>query len=216
MTEQPADAPRLGGRLLTAGVVQLVAVVALGVLGPIAPLYRVADLSVQEALGWGTIVIGPVVPTFFGIELVLLAGGVVSVLVGLVLPAAPRADSWVRTAIGVAGALLLIICVPCAVFFSLLFTTSWYSVLPSVSDGGCRIVVREFGFLRAGGGSVGVVRPGSAVAEWVEDYWADDGYAPFSAGDYDLRWTGEQARLRLGVKGTDGVSMADDGVIDCR
>lgn len=53
VTEQPADAPRLGGRLLTAGVVQLVAVVALGVLGPIAPLYRVADLSVQEALGWG-------------------------------------------------------------------------------------------------------------------------------------------------------------------
>lgn len=216
MTAQPADAPRLGGRLLAAGAAQLVAVVAVGVVGPIAPAYRLAGLSTQEALGWGTIVIGPVVPTLFGVELALLVGGVASMLVGIVLPAAPRADSRVRTFLGVVGALLLIVCVPCAVFFSILFTTSTYSVLPSASEGGCRLVVREFGFLRAAGGTVGVVRPGSATVTWAEDYWANEGYQPFSAGDYDLRWAGEQAHLRLGVDGIDEVRMADDGVIDCR
>jgi hypothetical protein len=38
VTERPADTSHLGGRLVTAGVVQLVAVVALNVLGPIVPV----------------------------------------------------------------------------------------------------------------------------------------------------------------------------------
>ncbi|NQX04814.1 hypothetical protein HQQ82_08365 [Rathayibacter sp. VKM Ac-2856] len=212
----PADAPaHLDRRVFAAGAWQLVAVVLLGVLGPIAPLYRVAGTSSQEALGWGTIVVGDVVPTLLGIELVLLAGGPICLIAGCILPGIPREPSRARTALGVLSALLLVVCVPCAVFFSLLFSTSTYSVLPSASEKGCRVVVREFGFLRAAGGSLGLVRPGSVVAEWLEDYSATDGYQPFRAGSYELRWSGETARLRVGLTPVDPVSLQSDGLLDC-
>ena len=52
----PAERPaHLDRRIFAAGAWQLVAVVLLGVLGPIAPLYRVAGTSGQEALAWGLV-----------------------------------------------------------------------------------------------------------------------------------------------------------------
>ena len=204
-----------GERVVAAGVVQLVVVVALGVLGPIAPTYGLLGAGRGEALWWGTIVLGDVVPTVLGIELVLLASGCLTVLVGVCLPWTQRTPSTTRSVVsGVAG-LALAICVVCSVFFSLVFAFSAYQVLPGASDSGCRLVVRESAFLLLADGAIGVLRPGSAVVEWQEDYSADDGHAPFSADDYELHWRGEVAQLRLGTKRIQPVWLEGDGLLDC-
>ena len=62
-----------------------------------------------------------------------------------------------------------------------------YYVLSPASSDGCRVAVREFSFLFAGRGTVYVVGA-AGIGRKVSSWTADDGYKPFSSGNYELKW----------------------------
>ncbi len=63
-----------------------------------------------------------------------------------------------------------------------------YLSLDPASAGGCRVVVRETSFLRAGGGSIFVVDGSTGIARRALTYTADEGYRPVAAGAVTLTW----------------------------
>ena len=76
-----------------------------------------------------------------------------------------------------------------------LSSAKYYVLSPSNSDG-CRVAVREFSFLFAGRGTVYVVGA-AGVGRKVSSWTADDGYKPFSSGNYELMWYSDGGSLIL-------------------
>lgn len=75
-----------------------------------------------------------------------------------------------------------------------------YYVLPPANSDGCRVAVREFSFLFAGRGTVYVVGA-AGVGREVSSWTADDGYEPFSSGNYELKWYDDGGSLILHSNG---------------
>lgn len=70
-----------------------------------------------------------------------------------------------------------------------------YHVLDPASASGCRVVIDERSFLLLGSGVIHVLPAGAMLTRPVSDYIADDGYQPFSLGNYQLTWNGDEAVL---------------------
>ncbi|MDO9397164.1 MAG: hypothetical protein Q7T71_11510 [Herbiconiux sp.] len=176
----------------------------------------------RNSLGVVTLVLAGWIPSWGAIQAVSIVSGIALLVVARVLapPRPGRARAALRiAAVSVAGVLLL----P-AVFVVAVFDGNSYSVLPGESDGGCRVVVREFSFLYAGGGAVGVLQPGAVVVDWAAlpegistNYFADDGYRPFTFGTYTLTWEGPLATidLREGGAGPVGWEYSEAPVLRC-
>ncbi|OOB91083.1 hypothetical protein B0T42_07905 [Rathayibacter sp. VKM Ac-2630] len=193
----------------------LLAVIVLALFGPFAGSFGLG-MRWGEALGWGTVVLGSWIPTFFQLEWILLACGTGALVASAALaadappPARPRGVLSSLTILLSSVALTLVLLV--ALVSSLLFNGSAYSVLPGSSENGCRVAVREHAFLTSAGGDIGVVEPGRFSVDWRASYSSDDGYLPFSAGGYSLHWQGDTAVLRLGdrpASSTGGVRNAE-------
>ncbi|MWB98741.1 hypothetical protein [Agromyces seonyuensis] len=171
-------------------------------LGAVAWLER----RFQVAL-WQYLLFGDWVPTLWSLEwpAVLLGLGLLSVGALPFWPARPARPIGRRIATGVGMTVLVAVILPFSMIWTSIADHGRYRSLPERSDAGCRIVVREHSFLLGGGGSVGIVQPGSVVIDWVRDYAADDGYTPFAAGTYSLEWDGAQADLQ--IHGTTGMPV---------
>ncbi|WP_354183225.1 hypothetical protein [Arthrobacter sp. UYP6] len=80
-----------------------------------------------------------------------------------------------------------------------LSSAKYYVLSPANSDG-CRVAVREVSFLLAGRGTVYVVGA-AGVGREVSSWTADDGYKPFSSGNYELMWYSDGGSLILHSNG---------------
>ncbi|MCI1210556.1 MULTISPECIES: hypothetical protein [Bifidobacterium] len=81
-----------------------------------------------------------------------------------------------------------------------------YRILPPESTGGCRVVAASAPMLSGTAGDVFIADPGSIVLQrvrtsWWSYWWSNDnsenGYNPINAGDWSLRWNGDQGRLQI-------------------
>ncbi|MDT0267435.1 hypothetical protein RM844_14180 [Streptomyces sp. DSM 44915] len=72
-----------------------------------------------------------------------------------------------------------------------------YHVLQPAGPDGCRAVVREAWFIKAGWGDVYAAGPIDIVREPSGSWRTDDGYRPIDAGTYELTWYEKSGRLRV-------------------
>ncbi len=92
---------------------------------------------------------------------------------------------------------------------------STYHVLEPASASGCRVVVDERNFLLLGSGTIHVLPAHAILTHPVSAYLADDGYQPFSLGDYHLTWEGDHAVL-IAPGDTNSPLDPPVHVFDCR
>ena len=177
--------------LRVVGTLSFVAAVFVGVIVKILPTGN------DDAFGWVTIVLGDWIPTWWTAEVVLVVIGITASLGAMFV--CPSKQSRPGVGLRILVAVVLVLAVPVS-FLTVGLDASSFSVLSKQSDGGCRIVVREYSLLLLGEGSVGIVQPGSVTVDWLGDYWGDDGYMPFTAGTYVLDWSGETASLEIAGK----------------
>lgn len=169
-------------------------------------------LSGNEALGWVTIAVGDWIPTWHTVQIALVGTGTAALLIAAVVAPSPPPE------LGLVFRLTFVAVLTVSVLASMLVVelgASRYSVLPAQSDGGCRVIVREYSFLLAGSGHVGIVQTGSITAQWLGDYGADDGLMPFSRGAYALEWNGKTADLEFSGAGPDWATWRDKPTITC-
>lgn len=199
---------RLRGLWLVVAASFFTAAVMLGAMVVLVPMGR------DEALGWITLVIGEWIPTWWTVEVVLVALGLGSLLTARILAPPLRArGSRASRAVLVTAAVVAVSGSMLAVGAS---NISQYSLLPERSEGGCRIAVQEHSFLYAGWGSVGIVQPGSVNVDWLGRYGADDGYMPFSRGTYAVDWQGREAGIEVwGDASNPTWWLGDDPVAYC-
>lgn len=183
------------------GTLSFVAAFLVGVIVGFVPM------DADEALGWVTLVIGDWIPTWSTVQISLAGIGAAS-LIGAVFvaPSSPPQHGFVHrltfTAVLTVAVLVSMLAVELG--------SSRYSVLSEQSDGGCRVVVREYSFLLAGRGTVGIVQPGSVTAQWLGRYGSDDGFMPFSAGSYKLEWSGKTADLKISGEASNWAAWSGD------
>lgn len=182
------------------GTLSLVAATLVGVADGFGP-------NSDDAFGWVTIVIGNWVPTWWTLELALVATGTVALLAATIIVPFPAARPG--RVLRILVTVVLVLTVPLCVLGVGLGTPE-YTVLQEQSDGGCRVVVREYSFLLMGQGSAGIVQPGSMTVEWLGEYWADDGYMPFSGDTYSLNWTGTDGDLEVFSESPNWAAWAGD------
>ncbi|MCX5376213.1 hypothetical protein [Streptomyces sp. NBC_00091] len=89
-----------------------------------------------------------------------------------------------------------------------------YRVLEPAGPDGCRAVVRETSFLKAGSGELYAVK-GVGLAFKSSSWIVDDGGRPIAAGLYELTWGHEDGALDIHGRAGDPVMPALHGV-DCR
>ncbi|MRG60683.1 hypothetical protein GE115_12505 [Agromyces sp. CFH 90414] len=209
-----AGARRRWARALrVAGVASLFGAVLLGTInlwslvGPGRPRPAIEDF---------TLILGNWIPTTWEAEFALVLTSVMALMVASSL-APPTGSPPQRRVWATSMWALSILAIPSlgATLLTSGVLISTYSVLPNPSDGGCRIVVRETSVLLVGGGTVGVVQPGSVVVDWVRTYSADDGYTPFSAGTYRLEWSARVAGIDLWGPAQDPTNWTSDAPILC-
>lgn len=68
-------------------------------------------------------------------------------------------------------------------------------VLQPAGPQGCRVVVVESAFLMGGGGDIGTIGHRVGFAHLQNQYVADDGGRPFSTGNFNLTWRGDQPEV---------------------
>ena len=208
-SEQSSDSParevsstrlRWWGTLRVLGTLSFVAAVFVGVTDGFGQ-------NSDDAFGWVTIVIGNWVPTWWTLELALVGTGTVALIAAMIIVPFPpaRPGRGLRALVTV----VLVLTVPLCVLGVGLGTPK-YTVLQEQSDGGCRVVVREYSFLLMGQGSAGIVQPGSMTVEWLGEYWADDGYMPFSGDTYSLDWNGTDGDLEVFSESANWAAWAGD------
>jgi hypothetical protein len=142
-----------------------------------------------------TLIVGDWFPTLWDVEVAAIALGISTLVVAGMISPPPRRGRVIRIAMGSVLMVLVVLSVPLTAIVG--FGDGGYRVLPEQSEGGCRIVVREWSFGLAGSGSVGIVQPSALTVDWARAYRADDGLRPFSGGSYTLRWDGSVADLHL-------------------
>lgn len=91
-----------------------------------------------------------------------------------------------------------------------------YRILAPASPAGCRVVTSMAPMLEGTAGYVYLSTPGSIVlhrvpTSWRSYWWwsndgSDNGYNPINAGEWSLRWNGDQGYLSIMLKGS-----TDDG-----
>ncbi|MFC6355639.1 hypothetical protein [Luethyella okanaganae] len=166
-----------------------------------------------------TLIVGEWFPTLFEIAITAIAIGITAIICGAIVSPPNPTRRGRRSRIAFASVLVALVAIslPATAIVSgfQLLNRASYTVLPGQSDGGCRIVVSEWSFLLAGGGSAGIVQPGSVMVQWTRDYTADDGQTPFSRGRYTLEWHDRTADLVLHGDGTDPVWWTTDGPLVC-
>ncbi|GGF05255.1 hypothetical protein [Mycetocola zhadangensis] len=196
---------RWWGALRVVGTLAFVGAVLVGAVTFVQP-------DRDEAFGWVTVVIGNWVPSPLTAEVVLLVAGTGAFLTAMLFVPCPPERPWRELRIFIA--VVLAGAVPLSLF--VVADGSNYSVLPEQSEGGCRIVVREYSFFLLGEGSVGIVQPGSVTVDWLRGYLGDDGYAPFSRDTYTLDWHGKTAALSVfGSPNGDAAWFAEQPSITC-
>jgi hypothetical protein len=171
------------------GRISLLLAIAVPVVASVVPGYS------PDALSFTTVVLGAWIPTWWGIEAFLLVLGIVALIAAFTI--APEADRPHRALRMVLTGLLIVGALIGAAVIGLRGAGEEYRLLPEQSADGCRIAVREYSFMFAGGGDVGIVRPGGTTVEWIGSYGADDGYKPFSSGTYSVDWRGEMVTFAV-------------------
>jgi hypothetical protein len=161
-----------------------------------------------------TLIIGDWFPTLWDVEIAAIALGISALVVAaMIAPPVRRRGRMIRIVMGSVLTVLVVLSVPMTAIVS--FGSGGYRVLPEQSEGGCRIVVREWSFLLAGSGSVGIVQPSALTVDWTRAYRADDGLRPFSSGSYALQWAGPDAHFLLGGTGADPIWWTAEGPLVC-
>lgn len=91
------------------------------------------------------------------------------------------------------------------------FSESQYRVLSPASPEGCHVVTSMAPMLFGTAGYVYLSTPGSIVLHQVHTSWwsywwsnatSETGYDPIDAGEWSLRWQGDQGHLSITVKGS--------------
>lgn len=164
-------------------------------------------LSANEALGWVTIIVGDWIPTWHAVEFALVGTGAAALLIAACVAPSPPPELGLVYRLSFAAVLTVSVLVSMIVVD---LGSSRYSILPEQSDGGCRVVVREYSFLLAGSGHVGIVQPGSITTQWLGKYGADNGLMPFSRGAYALKWNGKTADLDFSGGGPSWATWSRD------
>jgi hypothetical protein len=219
MTVRPARGEVSDARLAWSRALRIISATLLGVavlIGVISYLQLVVYFRPSAELEQFTLIVGDWFPSLWDLEIAAIAAGIAAMVVasGLAPPSANRRWRVARIISISALTILVVLSVPVtAIAAGLLHSKP--SVLPEQSVAGCRILVIERSFLLAGGGSVGIVQPGSVVVDWVRGYTADDGFMPFSAGAYDLRWDGRTADLDIEGSSATPVWWTTDGPLIC-
>lgn len=219
MTVRPTHGEVSDTRLMWSRALRIISATLLGVavlIGVISYLQLVIYFRPPTELEQFTLIVGEWFPSLWDLEIAAIAAGIAAIVVasGLSPPSANRRWRVARIISISALTILVVLSVPVtAIAAGLLHSKP--SVLPEPSDGGCRILVIERSFLLAGGGSVGIVQPGSVVVDWVRGYTADNGFMPFSAGAYDLRWNGRTADLDIEGSSATPVWWTTDGPLIC-
>ncbi|WCN02291.1 hypothetical protein [Streptomyces sp. M92] len=96
-----------------------------------------------------------------------------------------------------------------------LLSDAEYHILRPAGPEGCTVVVRETSFLAiANGEAYAVGHTGLALGQ-SGSWTVDDGYRPFDAGTYALRWGEDGGSLRISGTSTDPVVNGGSADIDC-
>lgn len=189
------------------------------------PAVGLAGAALAAVAGWSSPLLlagGRVVPGW-GVSAVLLAAALA--LRGVLRRTGRRHPAGTATLLGRRagwirwGGLLLIAVAALGTTLGAaddLVSSARYHVLRPVGPGGCTAVVRETSFLVIGTGEAYAVGRTGVALGTAGSWTVDDGYRPFDAGTYALRWGPDGTGvLQISGRATDPVLGGGLVDVDC-